>query len=150
MKLEFESTVNSDSATLWNWIISKRGINSELFPLVYMTKLDIFSTITAENFEPGKVIVSSWILLFGFIPVDRLRITPVEIVEGQHFIEESPMFTMKKWRHERYVIPTQNACQVKDIIVFEPLAFKTIVSIFVKLLFRNRHKNLRKKFSIVK
>ncbi|BBM83390.1 hypothetical protein [Candidatus Uabimicrobium amorphum] len=147
MKLEFQSQLNDSAATLWNWIISRRGINNELSPLMYMTSLDALATITEDNFTSGKVIADSWILLFGFLPIDRLRITPVEVVEGAYFIEESPMFTMKRWRHERYVIPRENKCEVKDVLTFEPYFFSPFVTFFIKMLFKNRHRKLRKRFS---
>ena len=148
IKLEFQSHLNHNSNTLWKWIISRRGINSELFPLLYMTSLDSLATITEDNFKPRTIITNSWILLFGFIPIDRLRITPVEVIEGEHFIEESPMLTMKRWRHERYVEPVDNnKCCVRDILTFQPFFFTPIVAIFVKILFKNRHRKLRKKFS---
>lgn len=147
IKLEFQSHLNANTDTLWKSIISRRGINDELFPLLSMTSLDSLATITEDNFKPGTVITNSWILLFGFIPIDRLSITPVEIVIGEYFIEESPMLTMRFWRHERYVESRENnKCCVRDVLTFQPFFFTSIVAVFIKMLFKNRHRKLRKKF----
>jgi len=61
-------------------------------------------SIQDVDFKLGQPLFRSTLLLFGAIPVDYSRLTVIKMEEGQWFVEESPMGSMKLWRHERYVV----------------------------------------------
>ena len=147
MKLYFESKLNVTADTLWQWIISKKGINTELSPILKMTSLDRFNIKHKDQLKLGQPMTISWIMLFGIIPIDRSKITLMAIEEGKYFIEQSPMIGMKLWRHKRSIteFATKGSVLI-DELDFEPRFFKSVIIWFIKKLFENRHQQLKRIF----
>ena len=81
--------------------------------------------LTDVDAVPGQPLFFSWILLFCVLPVDWSRLTLLEIDDGRGFVEQSPMGSMRTWRHEpRFAAP--------------------LVGWFVRRFFAHRHAVLRK------
>jgi hypothetical protein len=95
---------------------------------------------------PGKPLFRSRILLFGVLPIDRSDLTMLEVEHG-HFIEQSPMASMKLWRHERVIVPAGEGALVTDKLEFSPRFATPLVRLFIKHFFQHRHSVLRRVFS---
>ena len=138
------SDLRAAPAAVWDWITSIHGIGTELSPLMKMTAPRGVERITDVEIEIGRPIYNSWILLFGFLPIDRSKVTLVEIREGEGFLEQSPMTGMKQWRHERRIEPSAGGCVLTDRLTFEPRFGTPVVRWFIKKLFEHRHEVLRR------
>jgi hypothetical protein len=81
-------------------------------------------------------------LLFGFLPVDLSRLTFVEVEPGRRFVEQSPLLSMKRWRHERVITPGTDGTKVVDNLEFTPRFGTPVVAWFISKFFKHRHKVL--------
>lgn len=144
VELTFRSELKASSEVVWRWITSVHGISTELWPMMKMTAPSGVGSITDVDIQVGRPMYTSWILLFGFLPVDRSRVTLLEITDGEGFLEESPMLGMKLWRHERRIESLPGGCVLTDRLTFEPRFGTPIVRWFVKKLFEHRHVVLRR------
>jgi hypothetical protein len=84
----------------------------------------------------------SYVFLFGLLPIDYSDMTLMEINPGQGFVEQSPMGSMKLWRHERRIIPSSShptAVLLVDQLTFQPRMAKRIVGWFIRRVFIHRH-----------
>jgi ligand-binding SRPBCC domain-containing protein len=147
MNLKFESVLKASPETVWNWVSSGTKINKELSPILKMSSLADIKTEDMHKVVLGEPLGRSWLLLFGFIPIDYSDLTLIELYPGRGFVEESPMLSMKKWRHERTIEPFDDGSIIRDILTFEPRIFPGVCVRFVQLLFSNRHKVLVAEFS---
>lgn len=130
-----------------------RGVNEELRPFVRMT-----SPPRGDRLEASDLVdldgLASWLLLLGFVPIDRHRFGFDEIVEGERFAERSTSIVNRSWQHRRSVshggLP--GTAVVQDDIVVEPrLAFLAPLSrVGVGAVFRHRHRRLRRRFGEVR
>ena len=145
-RLSFESELAASPEEVWAWATSPDGISSELRPLVRMTFPADQATLAESGFMPGRPLFRSWFLLFGLLPVDRLHLTLLEFEPGRRFLEQSPMLSMRCWRHERIVVPCAGGVRLTDNLAFAPRLARPLVAWFVKLLFRQRHRVLRRRF----
>ena len=84
--------------------------------------------------------------LFGIFPMDMSKLTFVELEPGHRFVEQSPLFSMKMWRHERVVTPTGDGARVTDNLEFCPRFASPLVKLFVRLFFEHRHSVLARTF----
>ena len=88
----------------------------------------------------------SYIFLFGFLPIDYSDMTLLELNAGGGFVEQSPMGSMKLWRHERQIVPCPSdpgAILLVDQLTFSPRMAKHLVRWFIRHVFIHRHKVLR-------
>jgi ligand-binding SRPBCC domain-containing protein len=143
---EFVSEVPASEMEVWPWITSAKGISTELRPILRMTTPRRIEDIFSVDVIPGKRLFRSYVFLFGVIPIDYSDITLLEVTQGVGFVEQSPMGSMKVWRHQRYLQPTPQGCLVTDLIKFEPRFAKVMIRWFVERLFRHRHAVLRRRF----
>src|SRR5262249_22412760 len=95
---------------------------------------------------PGQPIGRSRLLLFGVLPIDRMDITVIELEPGRRFLERSPVRSQRLWQHERTVEPTGEGCLLTDRPTFEPRAGGPVMAAFLRAVFRNRHRVLRRLF----
>ncbi|GAA3916292.1 hypothetical protein [Litoribacillus peritrichatus] len=146
VRLTFKSTLNAKPEDVWAWALSEKGINSELRPLLKMTALSSMTAETANELTLGQPIAHSWLMLFGIIPIDRSELTFVEFESGKRFLEQSPMFSMKQWQHERVILPAESGTVITDTLLFDSLLWNPLSKIMVSVLFRNRHKKLKAHF----
>lgn len=153
-RFEVSTHLGAPAPAVWDRVVSPEGINDEMRPLLKMTIPSGIDRLDIDHVELGKPIGTSWILLFGLIPIDYDKVTLSEIEDGRRFLERSPMLSMRHWQHERIVEPATGpeggprACVVTDRIELEPrLPFlaKLMGPIFHRF-FRHRHARLVRRF----
>ena len=103
---EFQSNLTGTREEVWSYVTSKQGILAEMWPLLKMTTPKEMSTLA--NLKVGERLFRSYILLFTILPIDYFDLTLVEFNPDHGFVEESPMRSMKKWRHERQLVQLSN------------------------------------------
>jgi hypothetical protein len=94
----------------------------------------------------GKPLGNCKFLLFGILPVDLSRLTFVEVEPGRRFVEQSPLLSMKSWRHERVIAPGADGTQVVDTLEFTPRFATGLVKWFISKFFQHRHAVLQREF----
>ncbi len=146
-QLVFSSRLAAAPDAVWARVITPEGVNDELRPLARMTFPASVKDLSPENVPIGSPICTSWFLLFGFVPFDRARVTLVAIAD-RSFVEQSPMLSLKLWRHERSVGVDGAGCRLTDTLRFEPRlgVMMPLVRWLVGWLFRNRHARLTARF----
>jgi hypothetical protein len=96
----------------------------------------------------------SWVLVFGFLPLERDDIFVAELESNHRFRERSTMLSMNLWGHERLVEREGEDTRVTDRITFElrwplrhlPFAYVATGAI-IAALFRHRHRRLQTYFA---
>jgi hypothetical protein len=94
----------------------------------------------------GRPLGNCKFLLFGILPVDLSRLTFVEVEPGRRFVEQSPLLSMKSWRHERVIEPAGDGTKVVDSLEFTPRFATGIVKWFISKFFQHRHAVLEREF----
>lgn len=141
--LRFESRLHASPELVWQWITSVRGITAEMSPWFRMTTPDHISSLDHLHFIPGEPLFSSRLLFLGFLPVDYSELTP-----GRGFVEQSPMGSMRQWRHVRRIEPNESGwVRLVDEISFEPRRASAVSKWFVQRFFQHRHRVLMRNFS---
>jgi hypothetical protein len=144
------SAIAAPAERVWDRAVTPEGINDELRPWLRMTLPRHLREATIESVSLGEPAGRSWILLFGFLPVDWDDLCLVELQPGRRFLERSSMLSMRSWQHEREVVPAgDDACEVSDTLTFElraPMRWipgsGALASRTVTFLFRHRHRRL--------
>jgi ligand-binding SRPBCC domain-containing protein len=149
IEFTFESAVTASPADAWKWITSLKGISAEMWPYFRMTVPRGAESIEDLDVTPGKMLFRSKVYLFGFLPIDHSDLTLIEIRDGEGFIEQSPMGSMKLWRHDRRIVPTANGSQIIDHLTFEPRWIKGVTAWFIHTVFLHRHKVIRQRLNQV-
>ena len=144
IELSFESELTASPQKVWEWITSLQCILSEMRPYFRMTAPPGMESIQNVDIIPGRPLFRSRVYLFGFIPIDYSDLTLIAIDRGSGFIEQSPMGTMKLWRHERRIVEVPGGCRIIDSLTFEPAMASAIVGWFIRTVFRHRHAVLRR------
>lgn len=145
-ELTFKSRLGAPAEEVWRSITSLEGISRELSPLMRMTAPRGVVELSDVEIRPGQPLFRSWLLLFGILPVDRSDLTLVSFQPGEGFLEESPMLSMKLWRHERRIEQDDAGTVLIDRLTFEPRAATFVVRRLVRFLFDHRHRMLRRRF----
>lgn len=146
ISLRFESKLHASREEVWEWITSIDGILAEMRPYLRMTAPKDVRSLNDLDISPGVPMFRSSVFLFGFIPFGHSDMTLVEIEEGHGFVEQSPMASMKKWRHERWIKPAPgdaDAVLLVDELTFQPRFARPVVGWFIRRLFEHRHKVVR-------
>jgi ligand-binding SRPBCC domain-containing protein len=144
VEFTFESEVAASPADAWGWISSVKSIQTEMRPYFRMTAPRGIKSIADLDVELGKMLFRSRVYLFGFLPIDHSDMTLIELRDGEGFIEESPMGSMKLWRHDRKIVPTNGGSRIVDHLTFEPKRVKGVTVWFIKTVFKHRHKVIRR------
>jgi ligand-binding SRPBCC domain-containing protein len=142
--LTFSSDLAAQPDRVWRWMTSMEGISREMSPLMKMTAPSGVASLTDLHFEPGARLFRSWILLFGVLPIDRSDLTLVSLDPGEGFVEQSPMFSMKLWRHERRLEAVGGGTTLTDTLTFEPRFVTGLTRWFIRMVFEHRHAVLRR------
>ena len=145
-----ESSLRASPERIWDHASSFSEINRELWPL-RMTHPAAVPRLAPEVIPLGRRAFRSWILLFGFIPVEYDDFTIVELEPGRGFSEVSRLFTMREWRHRRTLVATAEGCLVRDEIAFIPrwrFAGPILFRMY-RFAFTRRHRVLRRLFGQV-
>ena len=147
-------SVAASAHDVWRWVTSPAGINHELLPVMRMTVPRGMIGKDIDSLPTGRAIGRSWILLFGFVPVDFDDITIAELEDGRRFLERSTMLSMSSWEHERTVHPTERGCEVTDRVTFRlrpPLDrlphVEAAAAALLRWLFGHRHRRLVSHFA---
>ena len=146
--LSFESRLVSDPETVWDWITSFDGISKEMWPFLQMSAPKGVRNIASIGMQPGVPMFRSWIRLGGILPIDFSDLTLLSLTPGVGFVEQSPMGSMRYWRHQRTICPVEPGCRITDILTFEPRFGGSLAVFFVKKFFAHRHKMLRKHLGV--
>lgn len=128
--------------------LTMAGVNAELSPLVRMTAPDSFSVRRILDWPEQKRLFQSWILLFGFLPIDRHDFFLEGINPNKGFSERSTSLINEYWCHKRNVVPTNSGCRVTDTVSFRsriPLIDVLSKPIY-HVVFWCRHRNLRRRY----
>ena len=148
MKFEISSKLEVDPDE-FRRMLTLRGVNTELSPLVRMTAPSEWSSRPIVEWPTGRTLFSSWILLFGIVPVDRHSFYLKSIDSRRGFVEESSSLVNSLWRHHRYFDQSGETCEVTDTLEFEcrlPLLARLLAPVY-RFVFRHRHKVLRRNYS---
>lgn len=126
-------------------LLTIKGVNLELSPLIRMTVPPRWSGQEIFEWPTGRKLFSSWILLFGIMPIDRHTFYFQSIDRQRGFVEESSSLINKMWHHCRDIDFDGSSCRVTDTVEFQcrlPLLAYTLAPIY-RFVFRHRHKVLR-------
>lgn len=144
--LEFQSELHAPAERVWEWITSVRGIRAEMWPYFRMTTPRGIRSLRDIIINPGQPMFRSYVFLLGVLPIDYSDMTLLEINASQGFIEESPMGSMKLWRHERSITPNPgepSSVLLIDKLTFQPRVAAPLVRWFIHRVFTHRHQVLR-------
>lgn len=128
--------------------LTMEKVNSELMPMAFMTVPTRWKLKPIVEWPEKEHLFDSWILLFGFLPVDRHSIFFDAIEPEVGFSEKSTSFLNRLWNHQREVSETASGCKVTDTVEFEPRItfFGRIAKALYEMTFAHRHKVLRKEY----
>jgi hypothetical protein len=147
-------SISSDLAAaadvVWRHVTDMDGVNGELAPLLRMTVPHDLKRARLDQLPVGRRAGRSWLLLFGFLPVDFDDLTIAEFGPGNRFLERSTMLTQSQWEHERTVTAIPGGCRVADRLAWRgrvaPLG--ALYRLAVPVLFRHRHVRMRRRFGV--
>ena len=146
VRVKFESKVPRTPDELWNWSTSVRGVDAEMGPVLKLDFPKGMTHIPRDGSGLGKPLGNCKFLLFGIVPVDLSRLTFVEVEPGRRFVEQSPLLSMKSWRHERVIEPAVGGTKVIDTLEFTPRFATGLVKWFISKFFQHRHTVLEREF----
>ena len=147
VRLVFESALACGRADLWAAITDLRWLRREMMPYLRMTAPPGVHRLTDVRVTPGTPLFASRILYFGFLPLDHSRLTLLSLTQQQGFVEQSPMGSMRRWRHAREILAhpdDPNLLLLRDELEFEPRWFRGPTTWFVRRFFEHRHAVLRR------
>ena len=145
---EIRTSIAAPASVVWHHATTPEGIRYELSPLLRMTFPKEVAELNEQTVPIGRRLCRSWMLLFGFLPVDCDDVTIVALDEGRRFLERSPMLSMRQWQHERIVDPEGAGCLVTDRITATPrlLLPRWLARAVVRVVFTHRHRRLARRF----
>jgi len=150
--LAFTSELATGAAEVWDVVGTMPGVNAELAPWLHMSTPPRAAGLRIEDARTSEPLFSSWLLLGGWLPVDRHHLQLAEIARGRGFVEQSTSWSQRRWEHRRTVEPRGDAaCTVSDRLTFVPRvapAGPLLVRV-VGALFRHRHRRLRARFGAI-
>ncbi|WP_312510990.1 hypothetical protein [Massilia sp.] len=141
VRLSFATRVPASLQDAWSWSTSIRGLKAEMWPILKITFPKDMTHIGKET-TLRKPLCRCQFLLLGLFPIDMSKLTFTEIEPGHRFVEQSPLLSMRFWRHERVVTPSGDGTCVTDNLEFSPRVAAPVVGWFVKKFFEHRHKVL--------
>lgn len=164
------STLAAPAATVWKHAASVRGVNVELWPLVFrappeaeedlaLERAPIVQALLAASADgtaripPGLVPpLPISVSLFGILQLDTFATSFESITPGRSFSERSTSWAMARWSHSRTVVPLPSgggeACRVTDVVAFRSRlpALHCILAPVYRQVFRRRHAVLQRVF----
>jgi hypothetical protein len=149
---DIASELAAPPGAVWRHATGVDGVNGELMPLMRMTVPRDLRGATLDQLPLGARAGRSWVLLFGVVPVDYDDLTIVERGPGHRFLEQSTMLTQSRWCHERTVEQVPGGSRITDRLSWSgripPLG--ALYRVAVPVLFRHRHRRLRKRFGRIR
>lgn len=146
VQVTFETLVPRTPGELWNWSTSVRGVDAEMAPILKLDFPEGMTQMPQDQRSLGKVLGKCKFLLLGIVPIDLSRLTFVELEPGRRFVEQSPLLSMKSWRHERTIAPAEGGTRVIDSLEFTPRFATSLVTWFISRFFLHRHAVLQREF----
>lgn len=146
VRVQLESSVPRSPAELWDWSTSVEGVVTEMGPVLKLDFPEGMTHIPRDGSNLGRPLGDYRFLLFGVVPVDLSRLTFTEMEPGRRFVEQSPLLSMKSWRHERIITPSPDGSKVVDRLEFTPRFAGPVVRWIIERFFRHRHAVLRKHY----
>jgi ligand-binding SRPBCC domain-containing protein len=146
VRVQFESKVPTSPEELWDWSTSVRGVDAEMNPILKLEFPEGMTELPQDKSKLGRPLGNCKFRLFGVLPVDLSRLTFVEVEPGRRFVEQSPLLSMKAWRHEREIRPAVGGTRLVDTLEFTPRFATGIVKWFISRFFQHRHEVLRRQF----
>ena len=146
IELRFESHLAVPAPVLWARVSTLDGVNEELHPWLSMSVPTAGASL--QDVTPAPHLYSSWIRVFGVLPVDRHHLGLERLYPGQGFDERSSSWSQRLWIHRRRLQTIEGGVCVTDELVFEPRLAATgaILKSFVSAVFRHRHRRLRTRY----
>lgn len=123
-----------------------KNVNEELMPFARMTYPKDRSEIGNNDVPLNQTLFTSYVFLFGFIPIDIQYLKLEKIGFGNAFYENSTTMTHKYWKHTRTLTEQNGKTLVRDEIYFLPrfAPLGTVLLPIIKRVFKNRHEPLKK------
>lgn len=149
-RASFCSELAAAPEVVWRHATSMTGVNEELTPLLRMTVPAGLAGVGVDALPTGRRAGRSWLLLFGWLPVDYDDLTIAEHGPGRRFLETSTMLTQSYWEHERTVDPADGGCRLVDTVQWQGRlpGLGALYRLAVPLLFGHRHRRLRRRFGV--
>ena len=147
IELRFASVLAAPLGVVWERASAVSGANDELWPVAKMT----FPFRLDRRTPPEQVVgrhFRSWMLAFGFLPVDR-RTMQIEVFEEGRFRECSTSWLQGRVCHERTAVAADHGSTVlTDTLVLESRGrlVDALLRRGVTLTFHRRHRRLRRHF----
>jgi ligand-binding SRPBCC domain-containing protein len=148
-QFEISSLLTAPQESVWHRAMSMKGVNAELAPFVRMSFPSDKELLKPNVVELGKALFHSWILLFGFLPVDYHALSFAR-VDDEGFLERSSSIIHKLWEHERIIKAVADGTLVQDRVSFQPriAALGYLLLPVYQAVFRHRHVSLRQYFQV--
>ncbi|MBC9249631.1 hypothetical protein A9179_05020 [Pseudomonas alcaligenes] len=120
-------------------------LRAEMRPWLWMSAPRGVRNLQDVQWLPGEALFSSWLWLFGCLPIGISRLTLLELRTGEGFVEQSPMTGMRLWRHQRDLEATRQGTRVIDRLTVDSWLPQVLVKAFLQLFFASRHRALRRR-----
>jgi ligand-binding SRPBCC domain-containing protein len=149
VRLEFASRVAAPAEQVWARISNMPGVNAELGPWLRMTYPASLSDLDSAPRELlGKLAFKSWVLLLGWLPIDRHYFRLDRLLPGEGFDERSWSWSQRVWVHRRRLAPTPGGTRITDELEFEPRVGPAAPFLrwLIDTIFRHRHRRLQRHF----
>ena len=145
--LKLTCILTAPMETVWQKVSTMEGVNDELKPLLHMTAPQTAKHLPFTQAPVHQVFLSSWLLLFGWLPFDRHQLQFEQVWEGG-FQENSSSWVHRWWRHERVIAMHDGGCTLTDTLQFEPRlpGLGYVLLPIVRFIFQHRHKRLKQWF----
>lgn len=138
------STLPAPIGHVWERVTTLEGVNDELRPLMRMTA-PRGATLAAA--PVGTPWFRSWLLVLRVLPVDFDHLCLVRVDPPHGFHERSTMLSASVWEHRRTLTEEQGRTTVVDELDYTPrFPFGPVLDRAVPVLFRHRHRRLRRRF----
>src|ERR1700755_1770913 len=119
MIVERQRAIAAPAEQVWARIVTPEGINDELRPWLTMSMPRGAKDLTVDTVPVGTPVGRCWMRLFGVLPFDYDDLMIAQLWPGRGFDEQSTMFSMRSWRHERTLESGDGGTLVRDRLTFE-------------------------------
>ncbi|WP_256657233.1 hypothetical protein [Pseudomonas sp. 2FE] len=79
LSLRFESTLKASPEQVWRWITDVRCLRAEMRPWLWMSIPRDIRSLEDLDIQPGQPLFTSWLWLFGILPLGTSRLTLHEL-----------------------------------------------------------------------
>ncbi len=140
--------VGVDIEAVWDRVETWQGVNYELSPLVRMTAPAAYPRVSDIPAD-GEIHFTSYILLFGVLPIDAHRFALRAREAPFYFDERSHNSLIKVWTHRRSLEAVEGGVRVTDHCTIKPRLYLTggLLGFIYRQIFRHRHRRLKRYFA---